>query len=188
MKASIAFFALFFLSLPADAETCEELRETCIEGCHVDHGMEKARVKLTKCVSGCDRALADCAETRQEERRSQVRLRDPDPERRPSTEDGASAFRQAQSDEAGDSSSSPRARRRKASSAKEDDESEDGEASSSPPGRQPDREDPPRRASRTLESDDAEAPPKARRDSRPPKEPKKSELPDAKGSDDDWAK
>lgn len=80
---TLAAVASLLLAAPAaGTETCEEAQEDCLENCHVDFGMEAKRVELTRCVTACDRKLANCAELRQEEKRNKFRMRDPDAEKR----------------------------------------------------------------------------------------------------------
>jgi hypothetical protein len=66
----------------AHAETCAEERESCLESCQIDYGMESDRVKLGKCVKRCEQKKEDCHDLKREERLNRDSPREPIPEER----------------------------------------------------------------------------------------------------------
>ncbi len=78
----LSLCGVLLLSPAARAETCSEERESCLESCQVDYGMEAERVKLGKCVKRCEQRKEDCHDLKREERLNRDSPREPIPEER----------------------------------------------------------------------------------------------------------
>jgi hypothetical protein len=156
----------------AHAETCAEEHETCLEDCHIDHGLAKEREKLAKCVKRCQDRLDDCHDLRQEERRSHVDL-EKAPEERKHGSDPAD-LPKAGEDKPTDVSPAP---------VEEFDEDSKKGRGGKPRASPPPDEAPPKK----VKGVEDEAPPPPKKKEEPPKK-KQQEFPDSRKSDDDWSK
>jgi hypothetical protein len=67
MRLILFTAVLVVLPLAARAGGCREKHEGCLENCHIDYGMDPARVELIACVQHCDDRHLDCRKARQEE-------------------------------------------------------------------------------------------------------------------------
>jgi hypothetical protein len=153
----------------AGADTCAELHETCLEDCHVDHGLAKDREKLAKCVKRCQDKFDDCQDLRQEEHRNHVELEKAPEERK----HGSDPLEVHQDKEERPTDVSPAVD-------DSDDDSRKGRG-----GRTHASDDPPPKVSPKKVEDDPPPPPKKKE--APPKK-KQQDFPDSKKSDDDWSK
>ncbi len=85
MRASqLALLVAVALGVPfsARADTCPEQYESCIEDCRVEHGMDKDRAQLGRCVKQCEVKKDDCHTLQDEERENYQRSAEPVPEER----------------------------------------------------------------------------------------------------------
>jgi hypothetical protein len=166
-------FAAVLLALPVSAqaaESCRDEQESCLENCHVDHGMESDRVKLTKCVKHCDDRFDDCQDLRQEEKRSQVAL-EPAPQERKAGSD-PSDVRPVKDERATDVSPAP-----------PEDDPADPKSKSRKSKVSSQEDDPPAVEKKPKPEDDPPPPKRA-----PPRKSKDDEPKNRRGGDDDWAK
>jgi len=57
----------------ARAESCADKHQTCLENCHIDHGMDDDRKDLLRCVKRCGTRHEDCRDLKKEEGKNQRR-------------------------------------------------------------------------------------------------------------------
>ena len=63
-------------SAQAGVDGCPEIYESCLESCHIDFGMDRARTKLNGCVERCQKRKATCAHTQARDQQELDRARE----------------------------------------------------------------------------------------------------------------